>query len=388
VLTVIGSTPNSSAASVFGVALRLGLTSFGGPVAHIEYFRRAYVERRRWLDDDEFADLLTMSQVLPGPASSQLGMAIGMRRAGLMGLLAAWLGFTLPSALLMATAGLIAASTNLAIWLHGLKLAAVAVVIAAVIALTRTTIRTLPSALIALGAMLVAVIAPVSWIPLVVIALGAIAGRLLLAPVTAVEGPPASRRGRSPLLLIILLLAPALVLPLLRYPLVELLDAIYRSGALVFGGGHVVLPLLEASVVREGMIDGDTFLAGYGIAQVMPGPLFSFASYLGAVAHGPVGALLATLAIFLPGALLVLVVLPYWNRLRTAPAMRSAIDGANAAVVGVLASVPFLPITRSALISPWDLVIIAGALGLLLSKRVPVLVVVCATALAGLAITL
>jgi chromate transporter len=373
-----------SAPAIFRAALRLGLTSFGGPIAHIEYFRRSYVERLRWIDAREFADLVTMSQVLPGPASSQLGMAIGMRRRGILGLVAAWLGFTLPSALLMAAFGLIAARVEIVQWLHGLKLAAIAVVLAAVIALARATLIDRATWAIAIGAGVASILLATSWMHLLVIACGALIGRTMASsPADPIDGSPRPRlRGAIPALL---LLVPLVALPLIRTPFVELMDAIYRAGILVFGGGHVVLPLLEAGVVRTGLIDPDTFLTGYGAAQAIPGPLFTFAAYLGAVTHGWIGALVATVVIFLPGALLVIAVLPYWDRWRASARTRSAITGANAAVVGVLASVPFLPITRTAITSLWDVLVVVAGLAVLLSRKVPVLVVVAVAAVVGLA---
>lgn len=380
--------PASGTAAVFLAALRLGLTSFGGPVAHIEYFRRAYVERLHWVDDREFADLVTMSQVLPGPASSQLGMAIGMRRRGWAGLIAAWAGFTLPSALLMAIFGIVATRFDLAQPLHGLKLAAIAVVVMAVISLARTTLRTRASVLIAAVAGVTAGAVPTSWMHVLLIALGALAGRaVLVGTSTPTFGAIPAVRPRATILALVALVLPFALLPLLRSPLGELLDAIYRSGALVFGGGHVVLPLLEAGVVRTGLVDPNAFLAGYGAAQAIPGPLFTFASYLGAVTQGWWGAVAATLVIFLPSGLLVVAALPYWRRWQHDVNVRGAINGANAAVVGLLASVPFLPITRSAIASPWDIMIVVLAFAALASRRVPVVVVVVACAAAGLVTT-
>jgi chromate transporter len=375
---------------IFVAALRLGLTSFGGPIAHLEYFRRDYVEKRRWVDPEEFSDLVTMSQVLPGPASSQLGMAIGIRRGGLAGGLAGWLGFTLPSALIMIAVGLVALRPgvlNLG-WTHGLKLGAIAVVMSAVVALAKASATTRTRAAIALVALIAAVAIAHPLTHILVIVGGALVGRLLFTSQAPPKGDEPSQRRVSTSVAVGLFLALFGFLALFAAPFGNFIADVYRSGALVFGGGHVVLPLLEASVVRGGYLNADAFLAGYGIAQLLPGPLFTFASFLGAATFGVLGGVLATLAIFLPGALLVIGVLPYWSRLRANTGIRSAINGANAAVVGVLASVLFLPITRQAIESALDVVIVIIALIALLSRRMPVLAVMAIAASLGFATSL
>jgi len=387
-----------SSLEVLGASLGLGLTSFGGPIAHIGYFRRAYVARRGWLDEASFADLVALCQSLPGPASSQLGIAIGMRRAGPLGGLAAWLGFTLPSAIALTLVGLFAAGTDLsgAGWVHGLQLAAAAVVAQAVWLMARTLTPDWPRRLLALAAAAIALawVTPFSQVALIVG--GALLGRFLLAPSPASatglhdhpEPSPASRRiGVAALALFVVLL---LGLPLLRSAdgqAVAMIEAFYRSGALVFGGGHVVLPLLDATVVQPGWVGEEPFLAGYGAAQAVPGPLFTFAAYLGTVSgpspNGVAGAIIATVAIFLPGALLIVAALPFWDRLRASPGVRRALNGTNAAVVGILLAALYSPVLTGSVRDLTDVIVAGLGLGLLLTSRVPPVVVVALSAAAG-----
>jgi chromate transporter len=301
-------------AEVFAIFLRLGCTSFGGPVAHLGYYRAEFVERRRWLDEHAYADLVGLAQFLPGPASSQTGFAIGLRRAGYLGGLAAWIGFTMPSAVLLVLfaygAAPLAATAVGAGLLHGLKLVAVAIVAQAVWGMARTLAPDRPRASIAAAAVLVVVAAPVALGQIAAIVLGAAAGLLLCRDPGATMVPealamPVSRRAGA---VCLALFAALLVLPPLLGPLgarVALFDAFYRSGALVFGGGHVVLPLLRDAVVTPGWVSDNAFLAGYGAAQAVPGPVFTFAAYLGAIMYGVPGAVLALVAIFLPGMLLM-----------------------------------------------------------------------------------
>lgn len=344
---------------LFVVALRLGLTSFGGPVAHLGYFRREYVERRRWLDEAGFADLVALCQFLPGPASSQFGFALGYQRGGLAGACAAWLGFTLPSAvaMLLFAAGF-GASAELATagWMHGLKVAAVAVVAQAVWLLARALCPDGPRTLLAVAACAAVLLRPAAWMQLVVIAAGATAGTLLLGirNSTTTGTAAVARGGRWRFGVAALALCAGLLIALpwsaeaSGAGWVAVADRFYRCGALVFGGGHVVLPLLEAEVVGPGWVTPDAFLAGYGAAQALPGPLFAFAAYLGSVGGvgpgGVAGGALALGAVFLPGLLLVLGVWPFWERLRHAPAAQAALRGANAAVVGLLAAAFWRPV--------------------------------------------
>jgi chromate transporter len=381
---------------VFRVFLRLGCTSFGGPVAHLGYFREALVRRRGWIDEAGYADLVALCQFLPGPASSQVGFALGvLRGGGLLGGLAAWAGFTLPSAILLLGFALAAGALDgpLALGvLHGLKLVAVAVVAQAVWGMARTLAPDGVRAGVALAALAVVVLAPGAAGQIAAIGLGALAGFFLCAGAAAPETgtlrfPVPARRGVVALGLFgaILLLPPLLGGG--RQAL-RMFDAFYRSGALVFGGGHVVLPLLQAAVVAPGWVGSAPFLTGYGLAQAMPGPLFTFAAYLGAVMppplSGPAGAAAALVAIFLPGLLLAYGMLPFWDRLRRRPGAQAAMRGANAAVVGVLAAALYSPVWTGAVFSPVDFLIAAAGFLLLTVWKQPPLRVVVLLAASGL----
>jgi chromate transporter len=386
-----------SLGEVFAAALRLGLTSFGGPVAHVGYFRREYVERRGWLDDHEFAEYLGLSQSLPGPASSQLGIAIGTARAGPLGGIASWLGFTLPSAAALIALALLTSSTDLsgAGWIHGLKLAAVAVVAQAVAALTRSLAPDWPRKLLALAAAAVALLWTDVLAQVAIIAGGAVIGWLALAAVPPrdvdADAGPGSLVGRTAGMVCLALFAILLAaVPLTRAagvdPALAMTGALYRSGALVFGGGHVVLPLLDAGVVDPGWVSEDRFLAGYGAAQAVPGPLFSFGAYLGAVATplgGVAGGAVALLAIYLPSFLLLFGVLPFWGDLRRSPGFRRALTGVNAAVVGLLAAALYQPVWTGAVSSVVDVAVVGVALAGLVLARLPPIVVVLGCAVAG-----
>jgi len=365
--------PRPSVSEIFLVALRLGCTSFGGPVAHLAYFRQEYVVKRCWLDEAHFGDLVALCQFLPGPASSQTGFGIGYLQRGLAGGLAAWLGFTLPSATLMiafaygvtALGGIAGAG-----WLHGLKAVAVAVVAQAVWAMSRSLCPDWPRRALALAAAALVFWLPFAWSQMAVLGAGALLGWWLLnggSAVVAAPSPsgaaildpePVERASAGPtryhmgvvcLVVFFLLLG---LLPLLaestKNPWVEIMDRFYRTGALVFGGGHVVLPLLEREIVAPGWLTHDQFLAGYGVVQAMPGPLFTLSGFAGAVmnhgAGGWLGGSWALLAIFLPTLLLVAGALPFWQRLRHQAAAQAALRGANAAVVGVLLAALYNPV--------------------------------------------
>ena len=380
---------------VFGAALRLGLTSFGGPMAHIGYFRAEYVVRRRWLDERRFADLVALTQLLPGPSSSQLGIAIGTLRAGPLGGLLAWLGFTAPSAIALIVLALLVGSADLgdAGWVRGLKLVAVAVVAQAVLAMARTLLPDWDRRVMAGAAAAALLLLPGTVDPVAVIAVGAALGALLVrwvrVPGLAAETSPVSRRAG-------LLALAAFVALLVGLPIaaratpdraVAVAATFYESGSLVFGGGHVVLPLLEARVVDPGWIDEDRFLAGYGAAQAVPGPLFTFSAYLGASftqpPNGVAGGVLSLLAIFLPSFLLVFGALAWWPALRARPRVTTALAGANAAVVGVLAAALIDPVGRSAIHVPLDVAIALFGFVALVALRLPPWVVVVAGALIG-----
>ncbi|NYH21059.1 chromate efflux transporter [Paraburkholderia bryophila] len=386
---------------VFSIFLRLGLTSFGGPVAHLGYFRREFVERRRWLDDQSYSDLVALCQLLPGPASSQVGFSIGLMRAGGWGGLAAWCGFTLPSALLLIAFASLAPHAQSPVGqglIHGLKLVAVAVVAQAVWDMGRRLCPDRPRSAIAVLAMAVLAIHPTVYSQLLVIALGALLGavfcRTQIARNDSVLNPEVGRlpapRVRGLLALAtfcILLFGLPAMLTLHDMPGVRLFDAFYRSGALVFGGGHVVLPLLQQRVVATGWISPSDFLAGYGASQAVPGPLFSFAAFLGwtisAPTHRWAGAALATVAIFLPGLLLVIAALPYYRRLRTHPTTAAMLNGVNAAIVGLLATALYSPVWISSVLSELDFAIAALCFLLLTRWKMPPFAVVLICALAG-----
>jgi chromate transporter len=386
--------PSGSALEVLGVALRLGLTSFGGPIAHLGYFRREYVERRRWVDETAYADFVALSQLLPGPASSQVGILVGTRRAGMAGGIAAWLGFTLPSAIVMVLVALVARNADLASagWVDGLKIAAVAIVAQAVYLMARALTPDWPRRLVAVLAGVVALTWATPFAQVAIIAAGALIGRLVLAPPivapTGAEPSPISRRvGVLCLAAFVALLVGLPLLTRIGGQPVALFEAFYRSGALVFGGGHVVLPLLHATVVDPGWVSNDQFLAGYGAAQAVPGPLFSFSAYLGALSgpppNGVTGAAIALVGIFLPSFLLIFGALPFWDRLRGSTGVRRALTGTNAAVVGILVAALYTPVWTSAITAPVDVGIAAVALAMLLTGRVPPLVVVAVCAAAG-----
>jgi chromate transporter len=373
--------------------LKLGLTSFGGPIAHLGYFRREYVERRRWLTEAAFADLVALCQMLPGPASSQLGIAIGTLRAGYLGGLAAWVGFTLPSAIALTVFAILTSTVDVASagWVEGLKLAAVAVVAQAVDAMARTLTPDIPRALIAGGAAIAMLLAPAPGLQVVVIVVGGLLGWRLLGRSRQIASAsiPTRLNVRIGIGLLgvygVLLVALPFVARAAASQVLAVADAFYRAGALVFGGGHVVLPLLRDAVVTPGWISEDRFLAGYGAAQAVPGPLFTFAAYLGAAfsqpPNGVLGAVIALVAIFVPSFLLVWGALPLWDRLRESASFAAALRGTNAAVVGILLAALVTPIATSALHEPVEVVLAVAGFVALMTGRVPPIVVVATSAL-------
>jgi chromate transporter len=387
--------PTGSALEVLGVTTRLGLTSFGGPIAHLGYFRDEYVVRRQWLDDQTYVDLVALCQFLPGPASSQVGIAVGILRAGLLGGLAAWVGFTLPSALalLLFAYGVEAIGAADAGWLHGLKIVAVAVVAQAVWGMARSLCPDRERATIAVVAALVALAAPTAVGQVLVIALAGLVGWRLLGASAPAATPtlrvPVGRR--TSLVAWVLFFGLLVGLPLLRQVAPSLplavFDSFYRVGSLVFGGGHVVLPLLQAEVVPPGWVTNEQFIAGYGAAQAVPGPLFTFAAYLGAVMPAPLrgvsGAALALVAIFLPSFFLVVGALPWWHTLRGQAGFQAALRGINAAVVGLLLAALYQPVWTSAITSVADFGLALVGAGLLMIWKVPPWLVVVISALGG-----
>lgn len=375
---------------MFLIFLRLGLTSFGGPIAHLGYFRDAFVTRRRWLSERSYADLVALCQFLPGPASSQVGIALGLSRAGYGGALAAWLGFTLPSAvvLILLALGITRHSTAIPPGaLHGLKVVAVAVVAQAVWGMARNLCTNAPRVAVMLLAACVALLQTSAWGQVGVILIAGMAGLLLFKPAspTAHDALPVTisrRAGALWLSLFGLLLASLPILAQwLPTPTLAVTDAFYRTGALVFGGGHVVLPLLQAEVVPRHWVSNDVFLAGYGAVQAMPGPLFTFAAFLGAsmtqAPNGWLGGLLCLLAIFTPSFLLVLGALPFWESLRRSPRTQAALAGVNAAVVGLLLAALYQPVWTSAIFTAQDVALaLIGLVSLMVWKLPPWLVVV------------
>lgn len=381
---------------VLWVSTRLGLTSFGGPIAHLGYFHEEYVKRRKWIDEQSYADLVALCQFLPGPASSQVSIAIGIVRARLLGGLAAWIGFTLPSALaLIAFAfgvGAFAPAADSG-WLHGLKVVAVAVVAQAVWGMARALCPDRERATIAILASIVTMAWPTALGQLSSIAIAGIVG-LIIFPGTASSSlthmrfPIGKKTGIAAWGFFFALL---IGLPILRQiqpnHALEVFDSFFRVGSLVFGGGHVVLPLLQTEVVGSGWITNEQFVAGYGATQAVPGPLFTFSAYLGAVMgsepNGWTGAMLALVAIFLPSFLLIIGALPFWDLLRSVPVFQSALKGINAAVVGLLLTALYNPVWTSAIYSPADFGLGLVAFGLLMFWKCPPWLVVVLTALGG-----
>lgn len=393
---------------VFLAFLRLGLTSFGGPIAHLGFFRDELVTRRKWATEAEYADLVALCQFLPGPASSQVGFALGLLRAGPTGALAAWVAFTMPSAVLMVAFALGASMFEGVVAggiIAGLKIVAVAIVAQAVWGMARTLTPDARRASIAVGAALVVLFVASSVGQVIAIALGALAGLALCRGGAAGGVPhgsdtesslnfPVSRRVGVAALVIFatLLIALPVAARLLNTTAVDVADSFYRAGALVFGGGHVVLPLLQAEVVTAGGITAEQFLAGYGAAQAVPGPLFTFAAYLGALAApAPAGLLtaaIALVAIFLPGMLILVGVLPFWNSFRRWPSAQALMRGANAAVVGILAAALYDPVFVTAITGPASFALALVCFVLLIAWRTPPWAVVIVGALGGVLIAL
>ena len=390
--------PPPSAWRVLAVFLRLGLTSFGGPLAHLGHFRREFVDRQRWLSETAFADLVSLCQFLPGPTSSQVGFAVGLGQAGAMGGLAAFIGFTTPSALLMfaAASGLFVLPDGVgAAFVHGLLLVAVSVVAHAVYGMAKALCRDWFTALLAIATLAALVIVHRAWVQPAAIAAGAFLGAIVTganpAQLRASPIAPGHRRIATSLFALFLALLAGLpfLATMIASPGVAIADAFYRSGALVFGGGHVVLPLLETETVGRHWLDQPTFLAGYGAAQALPGPLFTFAVFLGAVAltglPPALGGAIALAAIFLPGLLLVSAALPFWNEIKRHPGAFGLVRGANAAVVGVLAAALYNPVSTSAIIRPLDAAIAAAGFVALQAFRAPSWLVVVVVTAAGAA---
>ncbi|MFP4538505.1 MAG: chromate efflux transporter [Dichotomicrobium sp.] len=384
---------------VFSAFLRLGLTSFGGPIAHLGYFRDELVTRRQWLSDHAYADLVALCQFLPGPASSQVGFALGMMRAGWLGALAAFTAFTLPSALVLLIFAMTAASISGSFGtgaLNGLKIVAVAIVAQAVWGMARNLCPDRERAAIAVGAVVVLAFLPGAFGMVGAIVLGALAGLALGrssgTPVGGHVTMPVSRGVAAGALATFFALLFLLPLIAGQSQSLAVIDSFYRAGALVFGGGHVVLPLLQAEVVAPGWVTQDEFLAGYGAAQAVPGPLFTFAAYLGAVLgpepNGVPGAVVALLAVFLSGFLILIGILPFWNRFRAMAPAQSLMQGANAAVVGILGAALYSPVFTSAIGDLRDFALALACFVLLIAWKAPPWVVVIVAAVGGVGLAL
>ena len=380
---------------------RLGFTSFGGPVAHLGYFRQEIVVRRKWLDEQNYADLLALCQFLPGPSSSQMGIALGITRAGLWGGLAAWLGFTLPSAIVLTIFAYVTVGVHgvaQAGWLHGLLVVAVAVVAQAVWGMAKTLCPDRLRVTVAILAAIALLLWPIAVVQILILAAGGLIGWRFLRTTEKVKFSvlPLSIPRRLAvacwIVFFLLIVGLPLLLLIVHNQGLALFDTYFRVGSLVFGGGHVVLPLLQREVVPAGWVTNDQFLAGYGVAQAVPGPLFTFAAYLGAISkpapNGWLGALIALIGIFLPSFLFVIGILPFWNRLRSIEVFQAALRGINAAVVGILLAALYQPIWTSAIHVPVDFALGLFAFGLLVIWKFPPWLVVLLSVLIGAGLSL
>lgn len=378
------------------VSTRLGLTSFGGPIAHLGYFHNEYIRRRKWMDEKRYADLVALCQLLPGPASSQVGIGIGVMRAGVLGGIVSFLGFTLPSVIALIIFALMVHGLKIdAGWIHGLKIVAVAVVAHAILGMAQKLTPDLKRKALALFALIVTLLWLTAFTQVGVIVISAIIGFILYKQHTEHHDDkrvyfPISR-GLA-VICLSLFFGLLILLPILRevtsLSWIAMFDSFYRSGSLVFGGGHVVLPLLEREFVPTGWLSEEAFLAGYGAAQAVPGPLFTFAAYLGAVMDGWQGGLLATVAIFLPAFLLILGTLPFWDFLRRSPKIKGALMGVNAAVVGILISAFYHPIWTSSILAPTDFAFAAILFSMLVYWKLSPWIIVVTGAIGGLLMTL
>jgi len=381
---------------ILWVSTKLGLTSFGGPIAHLGYFHNEYIRKRKWLDERSYADLVALCQFLPGPASSQVGIGIGVMRAGILGGIMAFIGFTLPSVIALILFGLILKGLHVENmgWIHGLKIVAVVVVAQAILGMAQKLTPDLKRKSIALFSLVGTLIWQSTYTQVCVILASALIGYLFFKQSEREEdlviSVPVSPR--FAIICLTLFFGLLIILPILReltsYKWIALFDSFYRSGSLVFGGGHVVLPLLEREFVPTGWLSKENFLAGYGLAQAVPGPLFTFAAYIGAVINGWKGGLLATFAIFLPAFLLILGTLPFWDTLRRIPKINGALIGVNAAVVGILISAFYTPIWTSSILSPIDFAFGSILFSLLVYWKLPPWVIVLLGALGGFLIDL
>lgn len=381
---------------IFFISTRLGLTSFGGPIAHLGYFHEEYIRRRKWMDEKSYADLVALSQFLPGPASSQVGIGVGVMRGGVLGGIISFIGFTLPSVIALILFALIVKEFDIGStgWIHGLKVVAVAIVAHAIIGMAKNLTPDNKRKSIALFALVGTLIWQTAVTQIGVILISALLGFLLY------KNQKEHKEAKSKFLLsknvaiicLVLFFSLLFLLPILKEVTgsywIAMFDSFYRSGSLVFGGGHVVLPLLEGEFVTTGLISEEAFLAGYGATQAIPGPLFTFAAYIGAELNGWQGGLFATIAIFLPAFLLLLGTLPFWDHLRNNPKIRGAIMGVNAAVLGILISAFYDPIWTSSIIEPLDFALAAILFSMLAYWKLPPWIIVVCGALGGSLLTL
>jgi len=376
---------------VFAVSLKLGLTSFGGPVAHLGYFHHEYIEKRKWLDERSYLDLVALCQFLPGPASSQVSIAIGTVRAGVIGGIAAWIGFTIPSAVIMVLFALLLRGYNITGpgWLHGLKIVAVAIVAQAVLTMWQKLITDKIHSTIAVAVFIILLFWQSGVNQIILIAAGGLCGLIFYRKnytpeISSIKVPVNKRFAIICLTVFFMLL---ITLPLLHNftenRILSVADSFYRTGSLVFGGGHVVLPLLEHEVVPTGWVSREAFLAGYGAAQGVPGPLFTFSAYIGAMTGGIKMAFVALISIFLPAYLLIIGALPFWNLLRNSSNFQGALSGINAAVIGILLAALYNPVWLSAIFSKYDLALAVLLFGLLVFIKSPSWIIVLAGAAGG-----
>lgn len=380
---------------ILAVSVKLGVTSFGGPIAHLSYFHNEYIRRRKWMNEQDYADIVALCQFLPGPASSQVGIAVGVIRAGMLGGLTAWLGFTLPSVIALVLFAVLLKGSDIgsAGSIHGLKIVAVAIVAQAILGMGQKLAPDRNRATIAVVVAAVSILWQTTSSQILLIGIAGIAGMLLYKK-TTLPNPtilhiPISRS--MAILCLSVFFGLLILLPLLRQVVqvewLSLFDSFYRSGSLVFGGGHVVLPMLEREVVPTGWVSKSDFLAGYGAAQTVPGPLFTFAAYLGTMVSGVKGAIIATTAIFLPAYLLVVGALPFWQTLRQSAKVQGALIGINAAVVGILLAALYNPLWTTAILAPVDFALAAILFLMLVFWKLPPWIVVISGAIGGIFIS-
>lgn len=377
------------------ISTRLGLTSFGGPVAHLGYFHEEYVRKRKWMDEKSYADLVALCQFLPGPASSQVGIGIGVMRGGILGGIIGFIGFTLPSVILLISLALFLQGSTMDNfgWIHGLKIVAVVIVAHAILGMAKQLTPDLQRKTIALFALIIALVWQTVFTQVGIILLAGLFGYFIYKNASSSDEStfhfPVSKK--IGVICLSLFIGFLVMLPILREVTsatwIAMFDSFYRSGSLVFGGGHVVLPLLEREFIPTGWLDEASFLAGYGATQAVPGPLFTFAAYIGAVINGWQGGLLATIAIFLPAFLLIIGTLPFWDLIRKNNKMKAAFMGVNAAVVGILIAAFYHPIWTSAILEPIDFAFAAILFSLLMYWKLPIWLIVIIGALGGMVIT-